>query len=52
MKGGKASQKPLMVKGDREAFEELMDMCMNNAMASGNAYNPSSVALSPQFPPF
>jgi hypothetical protein len=24
----------------REAFDELMDMCRNNAMASGNACNP------------
>jgi hypothetical protein len=27
-------------KDDREAFEQLMDMCRNNAMASGNACNP------------
>ena len=27
-------------KEDREAFEELMDMCRSNAMASGNACNP------------
>ena len=27
-------------KEDREAFEELMDMCRNNAMASGNACTP------------
>ena len=25
---------------DREAFEELMDMCRNNAMATGNACKP------------
>ena len=27
-------------KEDREAFEELMDSCRNNAMAAGNATNP------------
>jgi hypothetical protein len=27
-------------KDDREAFEELMDNCRNNAMAAGNATNP------------
>jgi hypothetical protein len=27
-------------KDDREAFDELMDMCRNNAMAAGNACNP------------
>jgi hypothetical protein len=27
-------------KEDREAFEELMDNCRNNAMAAGNATNP------------
>jgi hypothetical protein len=27
-------------KDDREAFEELMDSCRNNAMAAGNATNP------------
>ena len=27
-------------KDDREAFEELMDMSRNNAMAAGNACNP------------
>lgn len=25
---------------DQQVFEELMDMCRNNAMASGNACNP------------
>jgi hypothetical protein len=25
---------------DREAFDELMDMCRSNAMAGGNATNP------------
>ena len=27
-------------KPDREAFEELMDSCRNNAMAAGNDCNP------------
>ena len=27
-------------KDDREAFDELMDLCRNNAMAAGNATNP------------
>jgi hypothetical protein len=27
-------------KEDREAFDELMDMCRINAMATGNACNP------------
>jgi hypothetical protein len=27
-------------KEDRETFDELMDMCNNNAMAAGNACNP------------
>lgn len=27
-------------KDDREAFDELMDMCRVNAMAAGNACNP------------
>ena len=27
-------------KDDREAFDELMDMCRSNAMAAGNACNP------------
>jgi hypothetical protein len=27
-------------KDDREAFEELMDSCRNDAMAAGNATNP------------
>jgi hypothetical protein len=33
-------KKALTIEEDREAFEELMDMCRNNAMASGNACNP------------
>ena len=36
----KGFSKALTSEGDREAFEELMDMCRNNAMASGNACNP------------
>ena len=31
----KGFPKALTSEGDREAFEELMDMCRNNAMASG-----------------
>ena len=27
-------------KDDREAFDEMMDMCRNYAMAAGNACNP------------
>lgn len=26
--------------GEKQAFDALMDMCRNNAMASGNACNP------------
>jgi hypothetical protein len=33
-------QKALTGEEYREAFEELMDMYRNNAMASGNACNP------------
>ncbi len=36
----KAFKKALPSAEDREAFEEMMDMCRNNAMASGNACNP------------
>jgi hypothetical protein len=36
----KGYRKALVAKEDQEAFEELMDMCRNNAMASGNACNP------------
>ena len=32
---GRALRKP-----EREAFEELMDLCRGNAMAAGNACNP------------
>jgi hypothetical protein len=33
-------RKALLSDEDREAFDELMDMCRNNAMAAGNACNP------------
>jgi len=33
-------RKALTSDEDREAFDELMDMCRNNAMAAGNACNP------------
>ena len=36
----KGFKKDLTREEDRAAFEELMDMCRNNAMASGNACNP------------
>ena len=36
----KGFKKALNSEEDREAFEELMDICRSNAMASGNAYNP------------
>ena len=36
----KGFKKALTSEEDREAFEELMDMCRNNAMASGAACNP------------
>jgi hypothetical protein len=36
----KGFKKALTSEEDKEAFEELMDMCRNNAMASGNACNP------------
>ena len=36
----KGFRKALHDKEDQEAFEELMDMCRNNAMASSNACNP------------
>jgi hypothetical protein len=37
---GKASKKLSLAKEEMEAFNELMDTCRNNAMASGNACNP------------
>ena len=36
----KGFRKALNSEEEREAFDELMDMCRNNAMASGNACNP------------
>ena len=36
----KGFRKALPQESDREAFEALMDMCRNTAMASGNACNP------------
>jgi hypothetical protein len=36
----KGFRKALGSEEDREAFDELMDMCRNNATASGNACNP------------
>jgi hypothetical protein len=33
-------QEALQSEEEREAFDILMDMCRNNAMASGNACNP------------
>jgi hypothetical protein len=36
----KPFRKALQRKEEREAFHMLMDMCRNNAMASGNACNP------------
>jgi hypothetical protein len=33
-------RKALTSDEDREAFDELMDMCRNNAMAAGNACDP------------
>jgi hypothetical protein len=36
----KGFRKALNSEEDREAFETLMDMCRNNATASGNACNP------------
>ncbi len=36
----KGFRKALRTEEERQAFDELMDMCRNNAMASGNACNP------------
>ncbi len=33
-------RKALQSDSDQEAFDELMDLCRNNAMAAGNACNP------------
>jgi hypothetical protein len=35
----KCFKKALQNEEDREAFEALMDMCRNSALASGNAIN-------------
>jgi hypothetical protein len=40
IEGWKGFRKALQTGEDREAFDMLMDMCRNNAMASGNACNP------------
>jgi hypothetical protein len=37
---GLSLRKALTSEEDREAFEELMDLCRSNAMASGAACNP------------
>jgi hypothetical protein len=36
----KGFRKALNSEEEKEGFDELMDMCRNNAMASGNACNP------------
>ena len=36
----KGFRKALTNDEDREAFDELMDMCRNNALATGSACNP------------
>jgi hypothetical protein len=36
----KGFRKALRSEEEQEAFDALMDMCRNNAMASGNACNP------------
>ena len=38
--GWKAFRKAIQNEEQREAFDILMDLCRNNAMASGNACNP------------
>ena len=38
--GWKGFRKALQSEEEREAFDWLMDMCRNNAMASGAACNP------------
>ena len=40
----KSFREALTSQEDREAFDELMDMCRNNAMASSNACNPISLS--------
>ncbi len=36
----KGFRKALATEEDRDAFEEMMDICRNNSMASGAACNP------------
>lgn len=36
----KGFRKSLQSDGEKQAFDELMDMCRNNGMASQNACNP------------
>ncbi len=45
--GWKGFRKALPNIEDQEAFDELMDMCRNNTMASGAACNP--VVFEPMF---
>ena len=40
IEGWKSFRKALQSEEEREAFDWLMDMCRNNAMASGAACNP------------
>ena len=40
IEGWKYFRKALQSDEEREAFDELMDMCRSNAMASGAACNP------------
>ena len=40
IEGWKGFRKALQSEEEREAFDWLMDMCRNNAMASGAACNP------------
>ena len=40
IEGWKGFRKALQSEEEREAFDMIMDMCRNNAMASGNACNP------------
>ena len=40
IEGWKGFRKALQSEEEREAFDTMMDMCRNNAMASGNACNP------------
>ena len=40
IEGWKGFRKALQSDEEREAFDWLMDMCRNNALASGNACDP------------